>query len=370
MTRVTQTLVLIAIGPLLGLARAGGLAMVDVVHGVPVHWMDHLWIFIGLSLWGPFAPAVVRRSAKVPLRRDRLGRQLLGHLLMAVAISLVTAILYLFLRMLYEMASGQHLRPRRFVDALLAGEMLGDLVIYGSIVGISSAVFSYDRLRAGEVRSSQLETALVQAELQVLRSQLQPHFVFNTLNSIAALTRRDPEAAERMVTRLGDFLRSTLHGGGQQEVTLRQELEHLESYLDIQRVRFRSRLQVEVRVAPQALGCLVPHLILQPLLENSIKHGLLRGGALHVWVTARQAETCLALGIEDDGPGPQLAPSGAVTEGVGLSTTRRRLEKLYGGSHRFEVGRRNQAGGGATVNIVIPWRRPATLDTPAPPAAG
>jgi two-component system LytT family sensor kinase len=373
MTRATSTLLLVAIGPLVGLVQVAGMSVEELTHGVPIHWLDHVWTFVGVSLWGLFTPAVVRASEENPLRRERLARQLLGHLALGVAISLTTAVVYLDLRMLGEMAGGGHFPARKVMDALLSGALLEDLVIYGSIVGISNAVFSYDRLREGEIRNSQLATALVQAELQMLRSQLDPHFVFNTLNSIAALTRREPEAAERMVSRLGDFLRSTLRGGGQQEVSLRQELDHLESYLDIQRVRFRDRLRIEMRVVPAALGCLVPHLILQPLVENSIKHGMERRGGLEIRVTARRCEGRLVLEVEDDGPGPRLASDGAVAEGVGLSTTRRRLEKLYGSDQRLEVGGREGEEGGATVTIVLPWHRAgigASGDTPAPAAFG
>jgi two-component system, LytTR family, sensor kinase len=376
MTRTTSTLLLVAIGPLIGLVQVAGMSVEELTHGVPIHWLDHVWTFVAVSLWALFTPAVVQASAEWPLRRERLARQLLGHLALGVAISLTTAVVYLDLRMLFELAGGRHLPPRRVIDALLSGALLEDLVIYGSIVGISNAVFSYDRLRAGEVRNSQLETALVQAELQMLRSQLDPHFVFNTLNSIAALTRRDPEAAERMVSRLGDFLRSTLRGGGRQEVSLRQELDHLESYLDIQRVRFRDRLQIELRVVPAALGCLVPHLILQPLVENSIKHGMERRAGLEIRIAARRCEGRLVLEVEDDGPGPRPAPDGAVAEGVGLSITRRRLEKLYGSDQRLAVGGREGAEGGAKVSIVLPWRRAdsgasgASGDTPAPAELG
>ena len=259
------------------------------------------------------------------------------------------------------MAGGAAFRWRWMLEALLSGALLEDLVIYAAIVGISDAVFSQARLRREAVRQAGLEAALVQAELQMLRSQLDPHFMFNALNSIAALTRRDPAAAERMVVRLGDFLRLTLRADGRQEVSLREELAHLDSYLDIQRVRFRDRLRIETRIAPAALACLVPHLVLQPLVENSLKHGMESRDRLDVRITARRrdGDASLVLEVEDDGPGPRLGDDGLPGAGTGLSATRQRLEKLYGRAQELAIAPRGDGRSGARVTVVIPWRRVA-----------
>lgn len=200
--------------------------------------------------------------------------------------------------------------------------------------------------------SEQLQARLDQARLQALRLQLQPHFLFNTLNTITALVHRDPPSAERMVTGLSELLRVSLGTAGDQEVRVDRELEVLRHYLDIQLVRFPDRLSVQFEIDPAARDAMVPSLLLQPLVENAIKHGIsprVAAGSLHI-VVARRNET-LALEVSDDGVGTR--GSLPLVEGVGLGNARARLASLYGAHHRFDAGPR--AGGGFAVNIQIPF---------------
>jgi two-component system, LytTR family, sensor kinase len=227
--------------------------------------------------------------------------------------------------------------------------------IYGLILLLNQVFRYYRRYREGELRASQLETQLTQAQLQALKMQLHPHFLFNTLHSISALLHRDPDTADRMIARLGDFLRLTLDNSGAQEVSLEKELEFLKCYLDIERVRFQDRLTTSLDVEPRALDAQVPNLILQPIVENALRHGLAQRSAPgHLEISAKRDNGSLRIEVKDNGPGLAAVKgqAGIVREGLGLSNTRARLEQLYGGAHRFSI--ENAPGGGMVVTLEIP----------------
>ena len=224
-----------------------------------------------------------------------------------------------------------------------------ELLVYWIIVVVSHAADYYQRYREGELRASQ-------AQLQALKMQLHPHFLFNALHSISSLVHSDPEAADKMIARLGDFLRLTLDSAAAQEVPLRQELEFLNCYLDIERTRFRDRLTTEIHADPQVLNCVVPNLILQPIVENAIRHGVSqRAASGHVEVRASRAGQLLRLEVRDNGRGlPEGAEAARAKQGggVGLANTRARLQQLYGGDYRFELS--NAPAGGAVVTLELP----------------
>jgi two-component sensor histidine kinase len=200
-------------------------------------------------------------------------------------------------------------------------------------------------------RSTELESRLDRSELQALKLQLQPHFLFNTLNAITALVHRDPARAERMVSGLSELLRVSLGSAGEQEVTVARELDVLRHYLDIQQVRFADRLSVSIETTPEADRALVPNLILQPLVENAIKHGLApRAAAGRIVVQVRRRGDWLSLTVHDDGLGESTVRPRR--EGVGLANARARLATLYGADHQFEAGNANP---GFRVAIEIPW---------------
>ncbi|HEV2129507.1 MAG TPA: histidine kinase, partial [Longimicrobiaceae bacterium] len=198
------------------------------------------------------------------------------------------------------------------------------------------------------------EGQLTRAQLDVLKMQLHPHFLFNTLNAISALMHRDVPAADRMLARLGDLLRLSLEKAGTQEVTLRDELEFLEPYLEIEQTRFGDRLKVEWTIDSEALDAMVPHLILQPLVENSIRHGIApRAAPGRIEISAQRSNGSLQLEVRDNGRGLNQGDQMRST-GVGLSNTRARLAQLYDGSHSFEVG--GAPEGGVVVAMEIPFR--------------
>jgi two-component system LytT family sensor kinase len=228
-----------------------------------------------------------------------------------------------------------------------------EMMTYWTIVVVSHALRYHYEAQDRRLRASQLETRLIEAQLQTLQRQLQPHFLFNTLNTISALMHRDVEAADAMLARLGDLLRLSFENLGVQEVSLEQELDFLRKYVGIEQARFRERLDVTFEVAPDALDCLVPNLLLQPLVENAIRHGIgPRIGPGHVLVRAAHAGSVLELEVRDDGVGVPAEKLSDLEHGVGLSNTRSRLAHLYGDQHRFEV--RRPVGGGLSVVIAIP----------------
>jgi signal transduction histidine kinase len=234
-----------------------------------------------------------------------------------------------------------------------------EMMTYWAIVGVSHVLRYHYEAQARTLSASRLETRLMEAQLQSLQRQLQPHFLFNTLNTISALIHRDVEAADAMLARLGDLLRLSFENLGVQEVALEQELDFLRQYVAIEQARFRERLTVTFDVAPDALDCLVPNLLLQPLVENAIRHGIgPRVGPGHVLVRAARTGAVLELEVRDDGVGVPAAQLSDLEQGVGLSNTRSRLAHLYGADHRFEV--RLPADGGLSVLIAIPVDEVAT----------
>ncbi len=185
--------------------------------------------------------------------------------------------------------------------------------------------------------------------------QLQPHFLFNTLNAISSLLHEDVHAAERVIARLGDLLRYSLRNLGVQEVTLREELDFLQRYLEIEQTRFARRLRLSMSILPETLELMVPNLILQPIVENAIKYAVTpRKNGGRIEITAQRENGALRLVVSDDGPGMPVGKEAAVAEGVGLRNTRDRLQQLYGNQQKFTLS--NRPKGGLEVSIVIPIR--------------
>jgi hypothetical protein len=310
--------------------------------------------------WVAFTPLILWLGKRFPVERSSWRRALPIHITACITLSVihsaVVAISTLVFRPYDEMTKplpfGEMFRGR------LTSEFHLELIVYGMILGVGYAFSYYSRYRERELRTSQLEAQLAQAELQALKMQLHPHFLFNTLNGIAGLVRdRNNKAAVSMIAGLSDLLRHTLENAGRQEVPLREELEFLELYLDIQQMRFPDRLNVQMKIATEALDAQVPNLILQPLVENAIRHGVsLRASSGTVGVSARRDDGFLEMKVYDDGPGLNRQSDikergdGAVG-GIGLSNTRARLRQLYGERYRFDVHDRDEGGVEAVISI-------------------
>ncbi len=304
--------------------------------------------------WGLIAPALVWLARRFPLERGRWARNLPVHVIASVVVAFLKVEVDNLVRHYVLLIPGK---------TAPAYKLHLNLVTYWAIVGATVGFDYYRRYRKGELRASQLTAQLAEARLQALQMQLHPHFLFNTLNSISTLVHRDPEAADRMIARLSELLRMTLEDGGVQEVPLQKELEFLERYLEIERTRFADRLTIRMEIAPETLMARTPYLILQPLVENAIRHGVApRSRPGCVVVRARRQDGMLVLEVQDDGPGLATGAGGAgkLKNGVGVSSTRARLEQLYGTSHRFEL--KNGADGGAIAVIALPFKTASTTN--------
>ncbi len=311
-----------------------------------------LWTLADWYIWAALSPLILQLA-----RRYRFTqRSWLQAFTVHVPAAVFFALLHLLLQSIVQTQTGWAKFSGGSVWIcflyLFTKKFHLDLLTYAAIIGGSHAALYYRRSHEREAETHKLEAALARAQLQSLQMQLQPHFLFNTLNTLSELIHRDARAADRMVARLGELLRLTLERGSTQEVTLRQELEFLQKYLELQQTRFQDRLAVEINARPETLDARVPNMILQPLVENALKHGLAaqrRAGRVEINAERQNGDLCLR--VLDNGVG--LAET--KREGVGLKNTRQRLAQLYDGESRFEL--RNRIGGGVEAALTIPFHK-------------
>ena len=304
--------------------------------------------------WAALAPGIIWLSRRFPLDKQHWRRSVLLHLGGVFVFTTAHVGMAVATRMLTYWAIGESTASWRLeAQRMFFLNFDWEMMTYWAIVGLSHALGYHREAQARTLRASQLETRLVEARLQSLQRQLQPHFLFNTLNTISALMHRDVEAADAMIARLSDLLRISLRMVGVQEISLKEELDFLSKYLEIEQTRFRDRLTVVFDVQPDTFDALVPNLILQPLVENAIKHGIgPRPTPGTITIRSRRVGGLLELIVQDDGVGLSASRLSDFNRGVGLSNTRSRLEHLYGALHRFEF--RQPAEGGLLVSIAIP----------------
>ncbi len=313
--------------------------------------------------WLPLLPLVVYFIRRFPLDGGRWFRNLALHLPASVFFSLTHLTLYVYTAWITG-GAWKMLKGEKDVDGpwqMLVG-LIGSpssvnyrtrILLYGAVLAVLHAIDYYNRSKEEELRASQLEMRLAQAKLQALKMQLHPHFLFNTLHSISALLYKDIRAAEMMVERLMTFLELTLQDSGPALVSLRKELEFLQCYLEIEKVRFQDRLTVRMQIDPDALDAQVPNLITQPIVENAIRHGISTQAAPgEIEITATAKHGTLRIQIRDNGPGMNEARTSNGREGVGLTNTRARLRQIYGSLHRLEFI--NDPQGGLLVMLEIP----------------
>ena len=304
-------------------------------------------------VWALFTPAIIWLSQHFRFERQGLWRAVLVHVPSVIIFSLTHIVAVASVQWWLARTMG---RPFGWWSEVQKSALLNfdwEMMTYWTIVGLSHAVLYYRESKDRALRTSQLETRLVEAQLKTLQQQLHPHFLFNTLHAISALMHRDVEAADRTLMRLSDLLRLTLEHIGQQEIPLEAELDFLAKYLQIEQTRFADRLVVRFDVHPETLETLVPNLILQPLVENAIKHGVSkRSGPGHIDISARRDGDKLRMEVRDDGVGLSEDALTALQKGIGVSTTRARLQHLFGADYRFEFHRQ---ASGLSVVIAIPW---------------
>jgi two-component system, LytTR family, sensor kinase len=293
------------------------------------------------------------------IRRRRLER---GKWLRRVPLYLAVAMVFSFLdttmmavsRMVIFRLAGMGEYDYGIMPIRYLMEMANHLIFFAIGVALVHLYDHYQESRARELRTAQLETQLAQAQLQALQAQIHPHFLFNALNTISSVIYEDVRAADTMIARLSDFLRRSVNAARGQEVTLEEELNFLNLYLDVMRPRFEERLQVDFEVEKGIETALLPRLVLQPLVENSIKHAAdPDSGQINIMVKVSRSNGSLLMRVRDEGPG--LAPEIGVgrNDGIGLANTAERLEKLYGRRQEFTI--RNADGGGVEVSVELPF---------------
>jgi two-component system LytT family sensor kinase len=318
------------------------------------------YILLGLNVtywyaWAVLVPGILWMARRYRFGRQNWKRAAAMHALGVLGFTLTHAVITISARVLImKVPGGRDLDWWMSFRELFFLNFDWEMMTYWAIIGLSHALDFHRESQDRELTAAQLQTRLAEAQLQALQRQLHPHFLFNTLHTISALMHRDTEAADAMLARLSDLLRLTLDRVGTQQVALKDELDFLQKYLDIERTRFADRLQVATDIQPDTLDASVPNLVLQPLVENALRHGIApKVGGGRIEIQTRREGDNLRLVVRDNGAGLSPGALNAFATGVGLSNTRSRLEHLYAGRHRFEFN--TPPGGGLTVTIVIPF---------------
>jgi two-component system LytT family sensor kinase len=316
--------------------------------------------FVEAWAWALFTPLIFWLSSRTSAMRSHWVRILL-LLLAGIAIAIAIYVLLDFARSLIVTTQmpmrrrgpggGQLFAPFRQIARF---RFLNQLLVYSAVLATGFAREYFLRDRRRQQHAVQLQAQLAEARLDALRMQINPHFLFNTLHAVSALVERDPAGVRRMIARLSELLRRTIDSRATDEVPLRDELDLLRRYIEIMEIRFQGRLDVAMAVEDDAYSALVPNLILQPIVENALEHGVSRaGGEGKIEIAVRREGDDLVMTVRDNGPGI----NGAAPAGVGLANTKARLEQLYGDAATFALS--SPAGGGTLARIVVPYHTAA-----------
>ena len=327
----------------------------------PMQWGEHLTF--RLADWyacGVFVPLLVWATRRWPVDVGHLGTRLPLQLGLLLAVSAAKIVLFEPIAKMLGINT-------RGLSATFAGAFISEVVAFAATSAAIHAIVFYQRFREREQQARQLQARLTDAQLRALRAQLNPHFLFNTLNSITTLLHRDPKAADAMLTRLGELLRLTLRADPEHEIPLQEEFELLDRYLDIMRMRFSDRVTVRCTLDPGVANALVPSFVLQPIAENAFEHGVARAsGVVRVDVMGAPSDdgASVILSVRDDGPG--LGGNGSrAGNGLGLGNTRLRLEEMYGGAASLRMSTPRE--GGTLVEVTIPYRAARSIVLEADP---
>lgn len=324
--------------------------------GVPSDvWRDFRFYGFQWIPWAFFTPLITRLVRRYPLQGRGCLKTVPLHLMMCLILSFIQSFLRYFNAWVYNLGYdfSTQMLMLEYVNAIHL-----NFLTYWLIIAVYYWMETRRKHRENELKASRLETQLTQAQLEVLKMQLHPHFLFNTLHAISALVHKNPKAADKMISLLSDLLRMSLDNSSLQEVPLKEEVAFLKTYLSIEKTRFEDRLTVKMDIDPDTLDAVVPNFILQPLVENAIRHGISprkTGGCIEI--LSIQDNGVLRIDIRDNGMGfPNGDPANG-RKGIGLANTRERLIQLYGAEHRFFMG--NITSGGALVSLEIPLRKSA-----------
>jgi two-component system LytT family sensor kinase len=307
--------------------------------------------------WGLVTPLIIATDRRMPFSVKQLPRRFLAHLLPSLLFTSIYIYVFGAFGALFGRGSWSALLNTKLLENALKGMFPWSWLVYWLILGAWQVYQYYEHYLSSELRVERLERRFSEARLNALRMQLDPHFLFNALNTISSQVERDPKLARRMIGHLGDLLRLSLESKDRQEVPLADELAFLDHYLAIQKIRFGDNLKIDIHIAPEVKFALVPCLIVQPLVENAIRHGISsRASGGTVRISARSMDSRLDVRVTDDGVG---LPSGWQLEtckGLGLSITRERIASLHpDGQSQFAVGR-GENGDGTEARISLPLR--------------
>jgi two-component system, LytTR family, sensor kinase len=362
MTKTQRRILVFGIWTILAISNSVMIYLTYVHVGRPVEW----WFafsssFLDFYIWAALSPLVLLLVRRFSFERSQLLKSFGIHLFASAVFSFVSFATSIPLFWLVGGISKTSYPVYPTLTEFFTRQIFDPynlhhgMLVYWVIVVVASAIRYYDKLRDTEIRASQLEAQMAQAQLQALKMQLRPHFLFNTLNTVSMLMREDVEAANRVLVRLSELFRLTLDSDGKHEVALATELQFLESYLEIEQTRFQDRLIVRVDVDPATLQASVPNLLLQPLVENAIRHGVApRATTGIVEVRSVRTNGNLELQVRDNGPGLSNLAVSSHGGGIGLANTRERLERLYRGDYELDLS--NVAGGGLQVTVTIPFQ--------------
>ncbi len=346
-------------------------AMLGVIYAGPIYfevrsegmghaaWRVFSWGILMWLAWAPLTPAMVWFARRYSLVGEAWKKNLLIHLPVFLLVSIIHSAAATAITLTVKPFDNMGSSPTAFWPRFLSrmqGSFGSDLLVYGAVIGICYALDYYRKYRERELWATRLETQLAQAQLDSLRMQLHPHFLFNTLNGIVGLVRDNKnQAAVNMLVGLSDLLRHTLDHSARQEVELREELNFIKLYLTIQEMRFSDRLQVELDIHPATAKAMVPNLILQPLTENALRHGISsRADSGLIGIRSAAENGNLRLTVYDNGAGLPDDWQMKGSTGIGLANTAARLQQLYSDNHQFDI--RNRDGGGVEVVILMPLR--------------
>jgi len=350
------------------LLAAVGWTAVGVIFALPSlgtnRWSEELRIYLAqFWAWGLLTPVIMTVDRRLPFSGKELGRRVAMHLGLSVVFTEIYFYLFTAMRAAFGVAPWSSLRIANMTSVSVLGWQIWCWLVYWIIAGALQAYGYYERYMSSELQLERLEHSFAEARLNSLRMQLDPHFLFNALNTISSHVERDPKLTRRMIEHLGDLLRLSLESKDKQEVPLSEELAFLEHYLAIQKIRFGNQLKINMQIAPEVRFASVPSLFIQPLVENAIRHGISRraaGGT--VTVQAAPVSGRLEIRVLDDGVGLPAAWSMENASGLGLSITQERIAGLHpNGDSRFVV--RNREEGGTEVEISLPLKLDGEVDS-------
>jgi signal transduction histidine kinase len=342
-----------ALWSLVGLAIASEIYLSSNFLGRSITWGEA--ISDSLEDWyvyGVLSIAVIWLARRYPPERGSRWVTAAIHLGAALAFSFVYIVARTLVGEVDSLIAGEPASFAEIFRPLLVRTFPFNLLVYGVILTVSHALDYYRKYHERTVQTLELEKHLTEAKLQALLHQLKPHFLFNTLNGIASLMHTDVDDADRMLVRLSELLRITMSHTGAPQTSLRDEITFIERYLDIEKIRFRNRLEVDIAIDDDAITAQVPSLILQPMVENAMHHGIEPQSRMgRIEISGKRSDGNLVLKIRDNGTG--IPAEGLKREGIGVANTRARLAELYGANQKFEMA--NQPEGGLCVSITIPY---------------